>query len=285
MRPPKAPLSITNGIIAIFVLMTAFAFAQGIDEDELEFRFWRNLETGTALSAAVIAVDKTGTQIQLYKKGGEKIVVKIADFHEEDKTYVKEWQAWKVEQEKRAVQNAGTSDQVQDASEEITKAITMRVEARETKGDTVRLGSSKEFPSEHEITVQIGTRKDAPKLPPGELHVVVFIGDDLTDARMRGSKAEGARDQKSKSFTEKKQKVEKIASFVPGQSKDFKFKADTKQIKGEGSQKKGKKSYKFDWKHDQSIIGIRARLIIGGKLAAEVVTPADLDKRVDRYSQ
>ena len=55
-----------------------------------------------------------------------------------------------------------------------------------------------------------------------------------------------------------------------------------KVVKGKGSREDGKRTGSYRGEHDQSLPGVRARLIIGGQLAAEAVYPGDLERLFEK---
>ena len=95
-------LRIAGALILVLAFWTLPSIQGALDRDDLDFRYWRNLKTGKAFKAALLAVDEPTGQIQLVLNDGKKFVVKVADYHAEDKEYVKEWVKWTAEEKKRA---------------------------------------------------------------------------------------------------------------------------------------------------------------------------------------
>ncbi|MEM0897247.1 MAG: hypothetical protein AAGJ79_10200 [Verrucomicrobiota bacterium] len=281
MRIVKALQIVMTGVIGLVLLSPATG--QSVNEEELDFRFWRDLEAGTAISAALLDFHKPSGKIKLYKKGGKTEVHDLKNFHEEDQTYVNEWQAFKEEMAAKEAAKIKAAQGPEKVATEISKAIEMRVSTSEEKGKTEREGSFKSYPVNHQILVQVATKRGAPQINKGQLFVTAFVGHETEHAQLKGKNSEPRPEHSDEKVFEEKQKAVAVERFSPGKVSDFKFELNTLSKKGEHAYKKGNKNREVDWEHEQKLIGVHARIMIDGKLASEIRFPEDLEKRVARY--
>ena len=141
----------------------------------------------------------------------------------------------------------------------------------------------------HEIVVQVATRKGAPKIPKGELHVVAYVENEVLNAKQKGGKYQPALGARSSSLKEVTPKPVKIENLEAGKSSVHEFKVTTQNmdtrhtftvIKKGKKNKTSKSERTTTWKHHQSLVGVRVRLLIKGQLADETYYPTDLETQI-----
>ncbi len=257
-----------------------------IDEDDLEFRFLRNVKVGRAIEAAVLDVDTTSGHMHLYLRGGKNYVVAIAHYHDDDKAYLMEWLSMKAFHQKRQEAKGGPvpAKALPAAPPAIADALALRLRTDTDRGEVEAGDSQNTYSTDHEVTVQVVTSAGAPAdIPKGELQLVAYVTHALKDARMHGAVAIAAYDTDSSAVKELKIPSENIDAFAAGRTENKVFRFITKTVKGKGARKVGKRNLSYRWEHAQTLVGVRARLLVGGKLAAEAVYPSDLERRLEEH--
>ena len=263
--------------------LSTFKARTRVNEDELEFRFWRNVKLGKALNAAVIDVDSKSGHMHLYLPGGKNYVVAIADYHEEDKVYLMDWISWQKEMAKREETKTPTAAKsLPAAPNPIADALSIRLRTDSERGKVKSGETQNTYPTKHEVTVQVVTSTAVPpKIPKGQLHLTAYVSHSLSDARMNGETAVAAYKSDSSSLKKIALPPKPIDSFKPGETENKVFSFKTDSVKGRGTRKDGKKTLSYRWTHDQTLIGVEVRLMVGGKVADRASYPSDLDRRLE----